>query len=300
MDKDVRARVNKSLRNRANLEERFAAELKILSSMTEATSDMIRIRGCTRWRPCNRAQCIHCAARVPWDEPRPDPRRELMEDTERRTVADRNFRLRGGCWLTGSFIDLPESEVVPTTLNLMILHPDDNLKEEAARCRARLRKFFKKMMPHAKSKMVMEVSPVWLDQDMREYPEDSSSNLISENGDGLRPAYLLHAHGLIYAQGTARIQIGHMLRREYVGPNRVCLREVRPIVRGDDGKERGGIQGYAEYASMEKIKLDEFDPRTAETGYDLVDVYKEFYILNQKWSRNSRKIKIGFPNRKKK
>lgn len=69
----------------------------------------------------------------------------------------------------------------------------------------------------------------------------------------------------------------------------VCAFVISPRFIDEDGVERGGRWGWAQYASKEFVKLD--------FGDENVDAFQETLALERTWNRHSRKIKFGGPSK---
>lgn len=100
---------------------------------------------------------------------------------------------------------------------------------------------------------------------------------------------LLHWHSDISDPWLSKNTIKKMLREEFPGCRRVCVKGVRKKWLTKDGQETGGAQGWLEYLSMDKTKI-EFK-KTRQTKDAIIGMAR----LSTTWTKRNRSFSYGKP-----
>lgn len=100
---------------------------------------------------------------------------------------------------------------------------------------------------------------------------------------------LLHWHGIIADPFLTKNQVRRILRKDFPGCNRVCVRSIQPERINDQGEITHGGQGYFEYAALDKtdVKLD-----TAEQTVAAIVGHAK---LSTTWNKRNRFFSMGKP-----
>lgn len=294
-----RAWINTRLGKTKDTKGHFEAKQLVMATVHESAGDLTRINGCDFRRPCNKPGCYFCACAIPRDLPRhsvqlPDAVAAARQAAS--TTRPRYFRPKGGVWMTEPFRGLPEDMVHPITIDFSLVGWPMNMRDEASIWRTDFKEFIYSTFPDAIIRMRFDISPVWADQAALDYPDHAIAPQFRSDPRPHIPAFNFHGHLLGFFGDASKAEIGTGIRDHYAGQGRVLISTPTEITYDDQGRARGGLQGYAEYASMEKFEsklFDEGNIETGEGGCDNVMVFQEHLRLSCTWSRGSRLVKYG-------
>lgn len=294
MNARQRKQANSALRNTKNMPRKLEATQGVLSGMPEMAGEYGRQMECSTHRPCGASICPHCAHGVPF---RPAPKTgqapsltPVKADTSTARGKSRNYRSRGGCWMTAPFAGHDDDRLVAFTLHISLEPMGFDAAKAVIRERAKLRKVLAACMPGAVLRMIFDIDPRLARGTCRGYPDSAIHPSLRGDPRPDVPAYLLHAHGIIYHPSLSQDEVRKLINRHYPGANRACIsRKVAPFA-DPDGHVRGGLEGWGEYAAMEKIVVDFPD---GDERYDNVAVAEDMIRIRSNWSRQARRMSYG-------
>ncbi|MEM9320359.1 MAG: hypothetical protein AAGA70_15350 [Pseudomonadota bacterium] len=153
----------------------------------------------------------------------------------------------------------------PTTIHLGPVPVDGCLEEASRSWRRVLRKVFDRFTDGVQVEGCFQIDmstaykvatiiprdewPEWFD------PENRPEGVVA----------MFHWHADISDPYLSKDQVRERLKEAFPGPKRVCIRTVKEAWVTKDGYVTGGAQGYLEYLSMDKTKMDfEHDWQTKE------------------------------------
>lgn len=287
MDKRKRKQQNKKLRDASNMQAKRHASREVLGNMPEMRPVAFKVQTCDRSRPCNHSFCDYCSGAKRDKSIKPTSHRQA-KPVIRKSVGrggKRNFRRRGGEWLSNPFQKKNLNAVFPITLNLCVVALGGDGKNTARRERQRLRDICKKEFPNAVIRLQFDVVAKPIGDIASEILNDPLHHTCAE------PVVLMfHAHGFIFEPTFSTSKIRQVLQRYYPGSKRVCISKHIPISYDEHGRERGGLAGFGEYASMEKTELDFPDDVAA---FDNVAVLEALIKFRHHWPRQARRFAFG-------
>jgi hypothetical protein len=106
-----------------------------------------------------------------------------------------------------------------------------------------------------------------------------------------RVGFLFHCHGFIHHPTLSENEVFKFIRDHFLGPFRVAKSAPVPLSLNGYGQEIGGLQGWGEYASMEKTEL--CFPNT-DPSQDNVAIFQAMEKIRLQWSRQSRRFSFNF------
>jgi hypothetical protein len=198
------------------------------------------------------------------------------------------------------FKDLDEAQTFPITVNFFVAHPYETFQALAQFWRKWLRDWLKANIPGATVKLLMDIAPTDISKIPHDYPADAISEALPTNSSGTHPAFLLHAHGFIHHPTMTRAELQKLLKKALAGFRRIAFSTPHPVVIDAQGYATGGLEGWAEYAAMEKTEVNYdcslegysteslSDPTTGP--WDNVRVTSAMFIARQRWKRQARWI----------
>lgn len=171
------------------------------------------------------------------------------------------------------------------TINLALVHLDDNLELILKVYRRRLSKALRRLsrgsIVRGKFDMVLKFAD-GLEFELPEgdLPEELRGKVMAHQRYGM-----LHIHFVCFDPELSKSEIRDILVEAFPGNKRVCIKRPHEDVVHPDGTVTRGIQGYLEYLSMEKIDLD--------FGVESVDAILDFAKLDNTWTRANRNFSFG-------
>jgi hypothetical protein len=156
--------------------------------------------------------------------------------------------------------------------------------------RAKLRKRLAACMPGAVLTMIFDIDPRSAKGTCRGYPDRAIHPSLRGDPRPDVPAYLFHAHGVIYHPSLSQDEIRKFLNRHYPGLKRICISQKVAPSTDPNGHVRGGLEGWGEYAAMEKIVVNFPD---GDERYDNVAVAEDMIRIRSNWSRLARRMSYG-------
>jgi hypothetical protein len=293
MDARQRKKINAALQNTKDMQRKLIATQEVLSGMPDMAVEYAKQMRCSTHQPCGASICRRCATGVPLrakpDLARPASLRTKANKTTAR-ANQRNYRSRGGCWLSAPFVDHAPDRLVRFSLHFSLVPMGFDAAKAVKRERERLRKILAAGMPGAVLRMLFDIDPRSPKGTCSGYPDSAIDPSLRGNPRPDVPAYLFHAHGVIYHPTMDADDIRALFNRHYPGRNRVCISKKRELYTDDHGNERGGIEGWGEYAAMEKIVVSFPD---GDDRYDNVAVAEDMIRIRKRWPRKSRRMSYG-------
>ncbi len=181
----------------------------------------------------------------------------------------------------------PDAHRHPTTIGIAILPQQPDAAAETVKNRSKLHGVANNLSPGCCVVGAFQIEMMTAARLAKRFPK-------SEWPEGFDPILkadqlwgYLHAHLVIADPWLTRNQIRKILKKEYPGSDRVCIRRVRPVVKLEDGTETYGAQGFLEYAWINRCKGDFATP--AKTAEALI----EFAKIDATWNARSRGFRSG-------
>ncbi|MFV1602327.1 MULTISPECIES: hypothetical protein [unclassified Phaeobacter] len=183
------------------------------------------------------------------------------------------------------FVGLPLILLHCVTINLLLVALDGSLNGELEKLRARLRRALNRLSPgniaRGKFDMVLKtIDGLTFDIPEEELDRSALKAHIAEQRCGM-----LHIHFVLFDPWMSSEDIRKVLIAEFPGKKRVCVRAPYEDIKHDDGTVTHGVQGFLEYASLEKVEID--------FGMDSAQAVVEFARLDQTWSRRNTSFSSG-------
>lgn len=309
MDRKERHKLNEALRTkpgvRRDIKKITKAKQAVMNHNADMQSKHWRITECSAYRPCNQAECLHCGVGVPFREhlKRPDYLPDLSVGDYTRGKS-KNFKAAAGRGVNGVFEQFePEPErVFAVRVSIYYGSKDMDCYQIHRSFRRRLRAYMKKNAPDVTIYLVADIAAAKTATFAQDWPvSDRDPKLLDS---GVHGGLYLHAHGFIADHNLNKKELGIILRGFFIGKWRVSFDDPKPEEIDENGRLRGGYDGYIEYAAMEKTDLDmpsfcddedgdDADDNDEAHGYDNVAMFEAMYRARQKWPRNARKTKIN-------
>lgn len=183
------------------------------------------------------------------------------------------------------FDGLPTSDLYLCTVNFTLCPANTVLSQISESFRLRLNKLFSRLSPGA---IVRGKFDLVLKRGDQLNFELQQSDLPDELDADHLPSDILamvHAHFVVFHPTLSREEVSAILREAFPGKNRVCVRSARDDVVHDNGSVTQGVQGYLEYASLEKVEL--------AFGADSVDAVLQYARFDATWTRANKNIRFG-------
>ncbi|EEE37141.1 hypothetical protein RKLH11_977 [Rhodobacteraceae bacterium KLH11] len=183
------------------------------------------------------------------------------------------------------FVGLPLILLHCITINLALEAVDGDLKEVSDEMRRRLRRAMSKLSDGhiVRGKLDMALKAV----------DDLTFEIIEldkvvDHSDPDAPSKrmgMLHIHFALFDPWLSADAIRAILVDEFPGKKRVCVRAPYEDVVHADGTVTHGLQGFLEYASLEKVEVS--------FGRDSIQAVLEFAKLDMTWNRRNRTFSSG-------
>ena len=289
-----RTKANEGLRTRRkqqkDVEQIVVAQRAVMSYSPDLRPQYWKAVNCTTNRPCNQSSgCRNCAFGVPFREHTSSPFRNVdLRDPEFLRGKSKNFRATAGRGVAGAFDGFGTNEMHAVTLGIHF----GAKTMDCSRLNRSFRKRFKAyMMNHLPDAVVYLVSDIAGESTAtfgRDWPSAEKDPELSD--PTVRAGLYLHAHGFIGVHGVSRAKLRYILKEFFKGSRRVMIEDVESEYFDEHGRLKGGVEGFIEYAAMEKTDLD-FP--SDDLNYDNVAMFEAISIARKLWRRNGRKIKIN-------
>lgn len=251
------------------------------------------IDGCQKNRRCNSAWCPQCSNPRASRSKRKTVEQEplLTSDIARLTTTDarsNEYRVRGGQRMMSAFDGLPLVMCHPVTINIKLVHVDGSIAEYLEKIRSRLRRMLDKMSAGAICRGKFDIVLKYLDELEFVLPEDDWPMGVDPKNPPHERYIMLHFHGVIFDSFLTHRQLRDVITDEFPGANRVCVKRAQKTKVLPDGTLCAGLQGYLEYASMEKIDI--------LFGDESADAVLEYAKIDSTWKRANRNFSFGKQN----
>lgn len=197
----------------------------------------------------------------------------------------KNYQVAGGIRMAEPFEGLPLILIHAVTINLGLVEVTGNMKVVAKRFRKRLQKLFRNDFPNGIVRGKFDLAFKWGDKLSFGISDDDLPDGLTESTLPHRRFAMFHVHLAIFDPHKSRKQVRDILVEEFSGNKRVRVEGAREDVVRNDGTVTSGIQGYLEYASLEKIELN--------FGEESYDAAIEWLTLNDTWTRANRNLSYG-------
>ena len=156
--------------------------------------------------------------------------------------------------------------------------------------RKRLKKFIKTHMPAAKIRMQFDIAAKqWKDCEAS-FSQNEIDPSLSAIAASEMPVFMFHAHFTIFHPTLSEAKIAKLMKKEFPGSRRICFSQPLEKQINADGRETGGLEGWGEYASMEKTEVN-FP--NGNPNWDNVAVFKAMARFRKNWHRSSRRFEYG-------
>lgn len=249
-----------------------------------------KVQACNSKHRCNDQVCPTCS------NPKRSANRVLQDGHQTvsgvaghyRTAGGftaKNYQVAGGSRMAKPFVGLPLILIHPVTINLGMVEVTGNLKIVAKIFRKRLQKLFRKDFPDGIVRGKFDLAFKWGDELSFGISDDGLPDELTDSTPPHRRFAMFHVHLAVFDPHKSRKQVRDILAKEFSGEKRVRVDYARDDLVRSDGTVTNGIQGYLEYASLEKIELD--------FGYASYDAALEWLVLNETWTRPNRNLSFG-------
>lgn len=187
--------------------------------------------------------------------------------------------------MVAAFVGLPLILLHCITINLSLVALDGNLKAEADKKRQRLHRALSKLSDGHIVRGKLDMALKTVDDLTFEIIEKGEVVDYSEPDAPSKRMGMLHIHFALFDPWLSADDIRAILVDEFPGKKRVCVRAPYEDVVHADGTVTHGLQGYLEYASLEKVEIS--------FGRDSVQAVLEFAKLDMTWRRRNRTFSSG-------
>lgn len=294
-----------SLGNTSNMKTNMAARQAVMERIPQEAKRLRRIKQCKLGQRCNQPECYHCAVppgngkrgKKPTHHDLRPVHRDWMPIDEAPCERDlpevinpiRNFRNRGAQWMVTPFENLDLDHVFAVTIDHSVPSLNGNLSAEARQQRGPFQTSIKKKIPGAIYRGKFEFALKYADELVPVFPPELLQHLRVGSVVPHVLAALFHSHGILYAPGMNRDEVARVLTQENPGKNRVCVKHITETFEDEFGVERGGLWGWGQYCSKQRVMLD--------FGSNNIAAFEAALKLNRTWNGNSQNIKIGGPSK---
>lgn len=289
--KRLRTKKQETAINAGRLCDQKIAMLEILAEKPEHCSTVSKVMNCGDPYPCNSKWCPICSD----PQLRKDGWRysDQLKHTKykcnavgtKRGMRSGNYVVNAGQRMAEPFDGLPLSLLHAVTVNLTLIPEGGSLETAVIDYRNRLKSTLKNLNPEAIVRGKFDFVLKYADDLNFSIPQcDLPSDL---NVDNL-PHHLhgmFHAHFVVFDPNLTTSQITEIFKDAFPGNKRVCVRKPKKDVRQPNGTVTQGIQGYLEYASLEKIEIN--------FGSETVGAVLQYADMDATWSRANRNIRYG-------
>ena len=196
-----------------------------------------------------------------------------------------NFQVRNGQKLLEPFDGLPLCFIHPMTINTAYLYCDADLRVVASEVKERLHQCHKQLSPGAIIRGYFDIAMTYADGHKYVIPKNESTSSFNYPRRDHEIVAMFHSHFIVYEPQMSAEEVREVFAKEFPGSNRICLRTPHTEKVSANGKITRGIQGYAEYASMEKVEL--------KFGKDNGKALLKYIELDDTWDRRSKLIRFG-------
>ncbi|WP_299779491.1 hypothetical protein [uncultured Roseobacter sp.] len=278
------------LTNRGLPKQKEAA-LSVLAQHREFDHITQKVQSCTRKRPCNNKWCTTCS------NPRKRRSKRHLKSDRRLTqnacngtstalgALSSNYQVRGGQRMVEPFVGLPLILLHCITINLALVALDGSLCDEIERIKRRLRKALNRLTPGHIARGKFDMVLKTIDGLTFDIPEEELDRTALKSHIAGQRCGMLHIHFVLFDPWMSSEEIRKVLVAEFPGRKRVCVRAPYQDIKHDDGTVTHGVQGFLEYASLEKVEID--------FGMDSAQAVIEFARLDETWSRRNRNFSTG-------
>ena len=247
-----------------------------------------KVLGCSRTYRCNSKYCPFCS------NPRSVKAKRKIDDGSYQmpykhpaTVNKKsnNYRERAGQRQMGPFHGVPTAMTHCLTVNLALEPIEGDLKTALDRYRPRIHRVMNRMTSGATARGKFDIALKYADDLAFELPDrDLPEGITTGNLPHKRYA-MLHIHFVVFDPWKTRLEIRDLFSKEFPGAKRVCAKRTKRHTALKDGSVVGGAQGYLEYASMEKVKV--------QFGDEAEDAFLEFTAIDNTWTRSNKNFAFG-------
>ncbi len=271
------------------MDQKRFAQREIMRATPALQFDYNKIINCSFHRPCNRDGCDYCSGGKPHRHTHKDSQfiYDQRADPKQARGKSKNYRSRAGDWMVKPFLGFPEHQCHPFTIDFYIEDRHMDGIETTRRERTKFQSLIKQEMPHAVVRIICDISACWISTQYLFMPDDSVHPRYRDKNRPSEFGFNFHGHGIIYHPTFNRKQIATKLRDFYPGEGRVCFSTPLPETQTPDGYLTGGLQGWGEYAGMEKTEVDLPSHDLHNDNYEAV---RSMLLIRKKWRRSARKI----------
>lgn len=177
----------------------------------------------------------------------------------------------------------------PTTIHLIPVPLSGDLNAATDLCRPRMRACFASFSFGSQIEGKFQYAMKTAAELAAYFPPDELPPYVDPINRPDEVFALVHWHGIIADPFLTKNQVRRILRKDFPGCNRVCVRSIQPERINDQGEITHGGQGYFEYAALDKtdVKLD-----TAEQTVAAIAGHAK---LSTTWNKRNRFFSMGKP-----
>lgn len=268
-----------------------AAALQVLEDSGKHPEIVARVNGCSQRYPCNSKWCPKCSnprtcsrGRALHGDQFLTPGQSNLTTTATGSLAS-NYRVRSAQKKAMPFDQINLILLHIITINLGMVSIDGDLSSSVKWYRKRIKRALRRLSKGAivrgKFDMVLKyVDQLQFEIHAIDLPEELQNRDMPHQRYGM-----LHVHLVVFDPWLSRDDLRDILVEEFPGKKRVRVSPPYEDAIHPSGGVTGGVQGYLEYASMEKVELG--------FGSESVDATLEFAQLDATWSRANRNFSMG-------
>ncbi len=263
----------------------------ILDGRPEYAALVDPVKKCTPRHRCNSKYCPHCS--------NPKNRTSKRHVQQERQITkgacngtstalgalSSNYQVRGGQTMVAPFVGLPLILLHCININLALEDVEGDLREAADEMRKRLHRAVSKLSDGHIVRGKLDMALKAVDDLTFEIIEQGE---VVDHTDPDAPSKrmgMLHIHFALFDPWLSADDIRAVFVDEFPGNKRVCVRAPYEDVVHADGTVTHGLQGFLEYASLEKVEVS--------FGRDSVQAVLEFAKLDMTWNRRNRTFSSG-------
>ncbi|MEP0942227.1 MAG: hypothetical protein ABJH63_18605 [Rhizobiaceae bacterium] len=249
-----------------------------------------RVEMCQKHHRCNSPWCPTCSNPRASKSKRKNVKQTLPQTQGLACLTTTQaksgeYRVRGGQRMMTDIEGLPLVMCHPVTINVMAVPVNGSIGGSLNDVRIRIRRMLDRMSNGAICRGKFDIVLKWIDELEFDFHVDEWPGEIDPTNLPHKRYAMLHFHGVIFDPLMSHREVRTIIAAEFPGAKRVCLRHAEEVVVMSDGTMIGGLQGYLEYASMEKIEIS--------FGDESADAVLDFARIDSTWKRANRNFSYG-------
>lgn len=196
-----------------------------------------------------------------------------------------NYQVRNGQKLMEPFDGLPLCFIHPMTINFAYLQDSANLRTVTHELKERVQHCVSQFSSEAIIRGYFDIKMTYADGHQYVMPTDETTISYTYTRRDQEIVAMIHAHFIIFEPQMVGEEVRATFANEFPGRKRICLRKPHTEKVNANGEISHGIQGYAEYASLEKVELG--------FGKANGDALLKYIELDDTWDGRTKLIRYG-------